>query len=269
MFQCFSEDMRMLRLVLPCVALLLGACALRKPVPAVDTAREIRDRTGFAVAPDSGTEKAGSFPPGITLERPLSSDDVAAIAVLRNTQLQVDLAALGIARARLCIGKRSGKGFTTQGSFLRTHADTPSKVSATRFEGFHQFASRGRPPRRINGSSVPATSAPAFRGNPERVDPEAAFVASLSSCHMLTFLAIASRKRLVVDAYEDDAVGYLAKNEAGKLAMTRVVLRPRVAFAGASPSPEALADLHELSHRECFIANSVVTHVEVEAQPVP
>ncbi len=117
------------------------------------------------------------------------------------------------------------------------------------------------------GVRVPATSAPAFRGNPERVDPEAAFVAALSSCHMLTFLAIASRKRLVVDAYEDDAVGLLAKNEAGKLAMTRVVLRPRVVFAGASPSPEVLADLHERSHRECFIANSVVTQVEVEAQP--
>ena len=116
------------------------------------------------------------------------------------------------------------------------------------------------------GVRVPASAAPAFRGNPERVDPEAAFVAALSSCHMLTFLAIASRKRLVVDAYEDDAVGFLAKNESGKLAMTRVVLRPRVVFAGASPSAEALADLHERSHRECFIANSVVTQVEVEAR---
>ena len=115
------------------------------------------------------------------------------------------------------------------------------------------------------GVRVPATAAPAFRGNPERVDPEAAFVAALSSCHMLTFLAIASRKRLVVDGYEDDAVGWLEKNEAGKLAMTRVVLRPRVAFAGAPPSPEVVADLHERAHRECFIANSVLTRVEVEA----
>jgi organic hydroperoxide reductase OsmC/OhrA len=83
---------------------------------------------------------------------------------------------------------------------------------------------------------------------------------------MLTFLAIASRKRLVVDAYEDDAVGFLAKNEAGKLAMTRVVLRPRVAFAGAPPPAEQVAELHERAHRECFIANSVVTQVEVEAR---
>jgi organic hydroperoxide reductase OsmC/OhrA len=116
------------------------------------------------------------------------------------------------------------------------------------------------------GVEVPASAAPAFHGNPERVDPEAAFVAALSSCHMLTFLAVASRKRLVVDAYEDEAVGFLAKNEAGKLAMTRVVLRPRVVFAGAAPAAELVADLHERAHRECFIANSVRTDVEVEAR---
>jgi len=113
---------------------------------------------------------------------------------------------------------------------------------------------------------VPASAAPAFRGNPDRVDPEAAFVAALSSCHMLTFLAIASRKRLVVDGYEDEAVGLLEKNEAGKLAMTRVVLRPRVLFAGPAPGPELVAELHERAHRECFIANSVLTRVEIEAR---
>ena len=117
------------------------------------------------------------------------------------------------------------------------------------------------------GVRVPASAAPAFRGNASRVDPEAAFAAALSSCHMLTFLALASRKRLVVDRYEDEAVGFLEKNEAGKLAMTRVVLRPRIAFAGAAPSPEVLADLHERAHRECFIANSVLTRVEIEAAP--
>lgn len=116
------------------------------------------------------------------------------------------------------------------------------------------------------GVEVPASAAPAFHGNPERVDPEAAFVAALSSCHMLTFLAVASRKRLVVDAYEDEAVGFLAKNEAGKLAMTRVVLRPRVVFAGAAPAAEVVADLHERAHRECFIANSVRTDVAVESR---
>jgi organic hydroperoxide reductase OsmC/OhrA len=116
------------------------------------------------------------------------------------------------------------------------------------------------------GVEVPGTAAPAFRGDPKRVDPEAAFVASLSSCHMLTFLAIAARKRLVVDAYEDDAVGFLEKNDAGKLAMTRVVLRPRVRFGAAAPSKEVVDDLHARAHYECFIANSVKTEVSVEAR---
>ena len=116
------------------------------------------------------------------------------------------------------------------------------------------------------GVEVPGTAAPAFRGDPKRVDPEAAFVAALSSCHMLTFLAIAARRRLVVDAYEDDAVGFLEKNDAGKLAMTRVVLRPRVRFGGAAPGADAIADLHARAHRECFIANSVKTEVSVEAR---
>ena len=120
--------------------------------------------------------------------------------------------------------------------------------------------------RFAGGVEVPASAAPDFRGDPKRVDPEAAFVAALSSCHMLSFLAIASRKRMVVDSYEDDAIGYLQKNEAGKLAITRVVLRPRVAFAGAAPAPDAVTDLHERAHRECFIANSVRTDVSVEAR---
>jgi organic hydroperoxide reductase OsmC/OhrA len=97
------------------------------------------------------------------------------------------------------------------------------------------------------------------------VDPEEAFVAALSSCHLLTFLAIAARRRLVVDDYSDEAIGYLEKNAEGRLAVTRVVLRPRVAFGGAGPpATEELASLHELAHAQCFIANSVRTEVTVE-----
>jgi organic hydroperoxide reductase OsmC/OhrA len=117
------------------------------------------------------------------------------------------------------------------------------------------------------GAEVGASAAPAFLGNPKRVDPEAAFVASLSSCHMLTFLAIAARKRLVVDRYTDSAVGFLEKNADGRLAVTRVVLRPEIAFGGAgAPSPDELRRLHEQAHAHCFIANSVRTDVRVEAQ---
>ena len=113
------------------------------------------------------------------------------------------------------------------------------------------------------GVSVPAAAAPAYRGDPERVDPEEAFVAALSSCHMLTFLAIAAKKRLVVDAYRDSAVGYLEENAEGKLAMTRVVLRPEVTFRGP-PSDEAIERLHHQAHEHCFIASSVKTDVRVE-----
>ena len=112
---------------------------------------------------------------------------------------------------------------------------------------------------------VPASSAPAFRGDAQRVDPEEAFVASLSSCHMLTFLAICARKRLTVDSYDDDAVGMLEKRSDGKLWMGHVTLRPRVRFAPGTIVEKATIDeIHHRSHEECFIANSVRTDVVVE-----
>src|SRR5690606_38179304 len=98
------------------------------------------------------------------------------------------------------------------------------------------------------GIEVQASAAPAYRGDPALVDPEEAFVASLASCHLLTFLAIAARDGLVVETYEDEAEGTLAKNEAGRLAVTRVVLRPRVAFGGEAPSEETLARMHAQAH---------------------
>ena len=116
------------------------------------------------------------------------------------------------------------------------------------------------------GVTVRASAAPAYLGSESCVDPEEAFVASLSSCHMLTFLAIAARRRLVVDRYRDRAVGVLGKDPAGKLAMTKVTLRPEVAFGGAAPSPEEVRRLHEQAHHACFIANSVKTEVVVEPQ---
>jgi organic hydroperoxide reductase OsmC/OhrA len=111
---------------------------------------------------------------------------------------------------------------------------------------------------------VPSSSAPAFKGDADRVDPEEAFVASLSACHMLTFLAICARKRITVESYEDDAVGLLEK-DGGKLWITRVTLKPRVRFAaGTAIDAAALAEIHHKSHEECFIANSVKTDVTVE-----
>jgi organic hydroperoxide reductase OsmC/OhrA len=115
-----------------------------------------------------------------------------------------------------------------------------------------------------NGIEVPGSAAPAYLGNPRRVDPEAAFVAALSSCHMLTFLALASNRGFVVDSYEDSAIGRLEKNANGKLAITRVELHPKLVFSGAKlPTQEDLDWLHDKAHRECFIANSVTTEIRV------
>ena len=117
-----------------------------------------------------------------------------------------------------------------------------------------------------NGAVVlPSSSAPEFRGDAERVDPEEAFVASLSGCHMLTFLAICARKRLVLESYDDEASGWLEEGEDGKLWMTRVTLRPRVQFAsGVEVSETQLTTLHHQAHADCFIANSVKSDVSVE-----
>jgi organic hydroperoxide reductase OsmC/OhrA len=115
-----------------------------------------------------------------------------------------------------------------------------------------------------NGVEVPGSAAPAYLGNADRVDPEAAFVAALSSCHMLTFLALASNKGFVVDTYEDAAVGHLEKNANGKLAITRVDLHPKIVYSGAKqPAAADLEWLHDKAHKECFIANSVTTEIRV------
>lgn len=81
---------------------------------------------------------------------------------------------------------------------------------------------------------------------------------------MLTFLAICSRQGLVVESYQDEALGYLEKDDTGSLVLSRVRLRPTIVFAQASPSKVQLAALHERSHQECFLANSVRTVICVE-----
>lgn len=113
------------------------------------------------------------------------------------------------------------------------------------------------------GVSLDGSSAPEYLGDAKLPNPEEALVMALSSCHMLTFLAVAARRKFVVDSYEDDAIGHMDKNEAGRIAVTRVELRPRVRFAGTAPGADELAKLHEQAHRGCFIANSVKTEVTV------
>jgi len=115
-----------------------------------------------------------------------------------------------------------------------------------------------------SGQAIRGSAAPSFKGAADRANPEELLVAALSSCHMLTFLAIAAKKRLVVDRYEDDAAGVLGKNEAGRLCVTAVTLRPKVSFKDHTATKEELTALHESAHRGCFIANSVTTTVTVD-----
>ena len=98
------------------------------------------------------------------------------------------------------------------------------------------------------------------------VDPEEAFVAALSSCHMLFFLALAQKKGFVVDQYVDHASGELGKNDSGRSAITRVVLRPECRYSGdRQPAQDDVQKMHHQAHKLCFIANSVTSDVVVEA----
>ena len=119
------------------------------------------------------------------------------------------------------------------------------------------------------GLSVPASSSPLSVPLPmsvaANVDPEEAFVAAASSCHMLFFLSIAAQRGFVVDDYRDQAVGILEKNVEGKTAMTKIILRPAIAFAGKQPSAAELDAIHHSAHDKCYIANSVKTEIVVEA----
>lgn len=145
---------------------------------------------------------------------------------------------------------RRGEGDFGKGRYSRAHA--------WRFDG---------------GIEVPASASPSVvplpHSSAEAVDPEEAFVAAIASCHMLTFLDIARRAGFVVDAYEDEAFGTLAKNERGVRWVSEVVLRPRIAFSGRVPDAGELDHLHHAAHDQCFIANSVKTEVRVEGPGTP
>jgi organic hydroperoxide reductase OsmC/OhrA len=132
-----------------------------------------------------------------------------------------------------------------------------------------QRYSRGHSWSFDGGITVPASSSPLSVRLPysvaEAVDPEEAFVAALASCHMLTFLYVAAKQGFVVDAYADDAVGEMTKNERGKMWVSKVILAPAITFTGEKrPSPEQLDELHHLAHEECYIANSVKSEVVVQ-----
>ena len=141
---------------------------------------------------------------------------------------------------------RAGDGDFTKGQYSRAH----------------EWAFDG-------GATVHASASPHIVPAPWSdaggVDPEEAFVAALSSCHMLFFIDFARRDGWTVDSYHDEAEGLMEKRSDGKVAITRVTLRPQVIWHGAPPDEEDIDDLHHRAHEACFIANSVTTEVTVQS----
>lgn len=118
------------------------------------------------------------------------------------------------------------------------------------------------------GLTVPASSSPLSvpvpMSDPAAVDPEEALVAAASSCHMLFFLSLAAREGYVVDSYEDEAIGLLDTDGAGRAALVRIELRPAIRFAGRQPDAGALTHLHHAAHEQCYVANSLKCAVVVK-----
>lgn len=122
------------------------------------------------------------------------------------------------------------------------------------------------------GATVSASSSPHLlpppMSDPARVDPEEAFIAAISSCHMLWFLAMAAKHRWLVDSYDDQPTGKMDKNSDGKTSVSVVVLRPKVVFSGENqPGSLEISSMHKEAHELCFIANSVRSEIRIEPRP--
>ena len=138
--------------------------------------------------------------------------------------------------------------------------DSPDTFSKGRYTRGHSWSFDG-------GTVVPASSSPHAVRVPfsveEAIDPEEALVAAASSCHMLSFLWVASRKGFTLESYEDDAVGEMTKTDAGKEWISKITLNPTIVWIGDAPSQEQLAELHHEAHEVCYIANSIKSEVVV------
>jgi len=151
---------------------------------------------------------------------------------------------------------------STYTATIRWTRDPSTDFSRGQYSRAHEWVFDG-------GVTVPASPSPHVVPQPwsdlAAVDPEEAFVASLASCHMLFFVDLARRDRLVVDSYVDEAEGILEKRDDGKMWMSHVTLRPQVKWGGDSPDEAKIADLHHRAHDACFIANSVTTEIDIES----
>lgn len=157
---------------------------------------------------------------------------------------------------------------------MRVASPMPEHTATIRWENTGEDFLRGKYSREHTwtfdgGATFPASPSPHVVpipwSNPALIDPEEAFVASLASCHMLTFLFVAARGGFTVAAYEDTAAGVMSKNEKGIPWVSRITLRPKITYHGEKqPTAEDVEKLHDLAHEQCFIANSVKTEVVVE-----
>ncbi len=146
--------------------------------------------------------------------------------------------------------------FSIQLEWQRTTPDFDSKT----FNRSHTW-------RLAGGQIVQGSSAPEYGGEVHMSNPEEALLAALSSCHMLTFLTIAALKKLVVDRYEDEPLAELGKNAKGKMMVSKLTLRPKVVFGGAHPpDADTVRELHRKAKENCFIANSLLSEMALEAQ---
>ena len=150
---------------------------------------------------------------------------------------------------------------STYTATVRWSGDDPEAYAKGRYYRGHEWAFDG-------GTVVPASASPdnvpPGTANEAGVDPEEALIAALSSCHMLFFLDYARRAGFAISSYVDEATGLMEKRADGRIAITKVTLRPRIQWAADAPDAAALADLHHRSHESCFIANSVNCEVTVE-----
>lgn len=138
------------------------------------------------------------------------------------------------------------------------HSKQGEDFSALEYHRDHEWTFPG-------GEVVLASASPEFGGNGNRVNPDEAVIAATSSCHMLTFLAIAAKQKQRVLSYIDQPEGIVEKNDEGRVAITRITLRPRVVFE-TEVSAEKVQRLHDAAHRNCFVANSLRTPVSIELQ---
>lgn len=145
---------------------------------------------------------------------------------------------------------RASVGWTSDGNFP---SGTYSRAHELRFDGGAV----------VKGSSSPSV-VPVPMSDPAGVDPEEALIASASACHMLWFLSLAQAAGLDIASYADEAVGTMGKDDRGRIALTRIILRPRIVFVGRQPVAAELDALHHEAHDKCFIANSLRTQIAVE-----